>query len=89
MISETGTITENGVVMGQLQIVDNESAKRVQLYSANGYFLCETPFDGNNDKGLEMGMAMYNGYKKGWENADMSITQAIAKSMRVKHALGI
>lgn len=77
MVNSSGTISENGTIRAQIQLVTSENGNRVQLYSASGYFLCECPFDGNTDKGYEMGMALYYGYKAGWVNADSEFSRAI------------
>lgn len=81
MIDQNGTISESGVIKAQLQLVTANDARRVQLYSPTGYFLCEAPFDGDDDKGFEMGMALYYGYKAGWVNADAEFSRAIHKAI--------
>ena len=81
MVDSSGTVSEGGIVKAQIQLVTNENDNRVLLYSSNGYFLCECPFDGNPDKGYEMGMALYYGYKAGWVNADAEFSRAIHKAI--------
>ena len=81
MVDSQGTVTENGAVKAQIQLVTGESGNRVQLYSSSGYFLCECPFSGDQDKGYEMGMALYYGYKAGWVNADAEFSRAIHKAI--------
>jgi hypothetical protein len=77
LVDNSGIVSENGITRAQIQLVTNENDNRVLLYSPNGYFLCECPFDGNTDKGYEMGMALYYGYKAGWVNADSEFSRAI------------
>ena len=77
MIDQNGTISESGVVKAQLQLVTANDARRVQLYSPGGYFLCEAPFDGDDDRGFEMGQALYLGYHAGWVNADLEFSKAV------------
>ena len=81
MVDSQGTVTENGVVKAQIQLVTGENGSRVQLYNPSGYYLCECPFSGDQDKGYEMGMALYYGYKAGWVNADAEFSRAIHKAI--------
>lgn len=82
MITDTGTISENGVVKAQLQIVDGEDeTRKVQLYGKGGVILCEIPFYGDNDKGYEIGQALYIGYTSGWTNAKYHYSLATMKAM--------
>lgn len=81
MIDQNGTISENGVIKAQLQLVTDNDARRVQLYSPAGYFLCECPFDGDDDKGFEMGQALYLGYHAGWVNADVAFSHAVHEAI--------
>ena len=90
MISETGTITEGGMTVGQLQIVaDAEGDKRVQLYNKNGTFLADCPFEGDDDKGLEIGMGLYRGYTAGWDNAEFTISRSVSKALNTRSDLEI
>ena len=82
MITETGTIQENGKTVGQLQIVsDAEGNRTVQLYTSNGIFLASCPFDGDDDKGLEIGMGLYHGYVNGWSKAKSSFREAVSEAL--------
>lgn len=81
MVDSSGTVTENGAVKAQIQLVTGENGSRVQLYNTSGYYLCECPFSGDQDKGYEMGMALYYGYKAGWVNADAEFSRAIHKAI--------
>ena len=88
MITETGVIQENGQPIGQLQLVTNGEEERcVQLYTADGTYLCECPFVGTDERGYEMGMALYRGYHFGWINADMAFSRAIHKAISEKQPL--
>lgn len=90
MISETGAITENGNPAGQLQIVeDADGNKKVQLYNKEGTFLVDCPFDGDGDKGLEIGMGLYRGYARGWDNAEFAISRSVSKALNTKSELKI
>ncbi len=89
MITDTGVIQENGVVKGQLQLITNDEDRRVQMYSASGTYLCECPFTGSDDRGYEIGMALYRGYTAAWKNADLSFSRAIHEAISRKHALEI
>ena len=81
MVTDTGVIQENGEAKGQLQLIMNGDDNRVLLYSPGGYFLCECPFSGDQEKGYEMGMALYYGYKAGWVNAVAEFSRAIHKAI--------
>lgn len=90
MISETGAITEGNRTVGQLQIVTNaDGDKRVQLYNKNGTFLVDCPFDGDDDKGLEIGMGLYRGYVNGWNNAEFVLSRSVNKALNTKSELEI
>ena len=89
LITETGAIQENGRNVGQLQIIQGEEGRRVQLYNISGVYLCECPFDGDDDRGLEIGMAMYRGYHAGWVNADYSFSKSIHAAITARQPLEI
>ncbi len=89
MISETGTISENGSVTGQVQIMENENGKRVQLYNADGVFLSDCPFEGDNDVGYLIGYGMYRAYQSAWKNAKVHYHNKISESMAAKGYLEI
>lgn len=85
MINDTGVISRNGSPVAQIQIVENErDGKRAQLYGANGIFLCEAPFEGENEIGYAIGQALYYGYIAGQGNATISISRNITKALYEK-----
>ena len=85
MIDQTGTISIDGKVKGQIQIItDKSGAKRVQLYNTKGVFLCESPFTGNDERGFEQGQSMYIGYMAAWENAKAHFTKAALSAMNME-----
>ena len=87
-ISDTGVISEAGSPVGQLQIIaNNEGEKRVQLYSKHGVRLCDCTFDGDDDKGFEIGMGMYRGYLAGYFNAEFHIGKSINAAINGKNEL--
>lgn len=81
LIDETGVITMAGKPVAQVQIVQDENGKRVQLYNAKGVFLCERAYEGDKDTGLRIGDALFTGYMAGWENSQYSISKAVTKAM--------
>lgn len=89
VITDTGVIQENSEVKGQLQLITNGEERRVQMYSASGTYLCECPFSGDDERGYEIGMALYRGYTAAWQNADLSFSRAIHEAISRKHALEI
>lgn len=90
MISATGTITEAGRTVGQIQLVTDEDGGRIaQLYNAKGIYLCDCPFDGDDDKGYEIGMGIYRGYVAGWMNCEVSIGKAVTQALYGKKDMEI
>lgn len=89
MIDQNGTVKEGGETKAQVQLITNDEGRRAQLYGTNGIFLCECPFEGDDDKGFEIGMALYYGYKAAWVNADISFTKAINRAILQKHPLEV
>ena len=89
MITETGVISENGVVKGQIQLVTSGEQKRVQLYTPCGYFVCEAPYTGDEERGYEQGQTLYIGYHAGWVNADSCFSRSINKAISEKQPLEI
>ena len=87
MITETGVISENGVAKGQIQLITSDEERRVQLYTPDGYFVCEAPFTGDDERGYEQGQTLYIGYHAGWVNADASFSRAIHKAISEKQPL--
>lgn len=66
----------------QMQIIDGQEGRRVQLYNLNGVRLCEIPFEGDNDAGFAAGNALFVGYSKGWENCDYVMYRTVTDAMR-------
>ena len=89
MIDQNGTISENGVVRAQLQLVTSDTSRRVQLYNTDGVYLCECPFEGDDDKGFELGRALYIAYHAGWVNADLAFSRAIHEAISKRHAMEV
>lgn len=89
MIDQTGAITENGVVKGQIQLITNGESRRVQLYSADGFFLCECPFTGDDDRGFEQGQSLYIGYTRGWANASAAYTKSVHQALSQKQPMEV
>lgn len=91
MIENTGTITVNGRVMGQVQIVTTGESgeRRVQLYNASGIFLCDCPFTGDDDAGFTVGQALYNGYLAGQLKTTMAISARVNRAIYEKSEIMI
>ena len=87
MVDNTGVIREGDEVKGQIQLITVGENRRVQLYTRNGYFLCEAPFTGDDDRGYEQGQTLYMGYIAGWKNANMMISQSVDTALREKKLL--
>lgn len=90
MIDETGTIKEGNATVGQVQIVRNEDGgKRVQLYNSKGIFLCDCPFEGDDDIGFAIGLGMYRAYVAAWMNCEISISKSVNQALYGKKDLEI
>lgn len=86
MITESGVISDGGKVVGQLQITeDDDGNRKVCLYNHRGVYLCECPFDGDDDKGMEVGMGLYRGYVSGWDNCEFSISKSVSRALNEKY----
>ena len=81
MEDSTAVIKLGNEPKAQMQIIDGQNGKRVQLYNLNGVMLCELPFEGDNDVGFAIGNALYVGYSKGWENCDFAFEKAVLGAM--------
>lgn|GEM_PF-4887492 len=87
MIKDTGTIEENGKVIGQVQIVESGDVKRVQLYTSNGVYVCDCPYEGDNDTGYLIGMGMYRAYQAAWKNAKTFFQSKVNEALSKKGML--
>ena len=65
----------------QMQIIDGQEGRKVQLYNLNGVRLCEIPFQGDNDAGFSAGNALFVGYMSGWENCQFAFEKAVLGSI--------
>lgn len=82
---DTATIQANGEIKAQVQIVDTQKGRKAQLYAANGVFLCESAFTGDNDTGFAIGQALYNGYAAGCANTKFVIGKAVTAATYAQH----
>lgn len=83
VIYETGTITQDGKVIGQLQIIEStDGQKRVQMYNTEGVFLCECGFEGETDYGFAIGLGMQIAYQAAWRNANAFYTETVNEALR-------
>lgn len=82
MITETGKIMEGEKTIGQIQVVESDSGKRVQLYNSQGIYLCDCPFEGDNDTGYAIGMGMAKAYQAAWRSAQAFFTYQVQDAMR-------
>lgn len=81
MILDNGTIVEANKTVGQVMIVSDDNGKRVQLYNEKGVYLCDCPFDGEDDIGFQIGMGIYRGYMAGWSNCEVSIGKEVTQAL--------
>ena len=81
MEDSTAVIKYGNEPKAQMQIIDGQNGRRVQLYNLNGVMLCEIPFEGDNDAGFSMGNALYVGYMSGWENCQFAFEKAVLGSI--------
>lgn len=89
MIMDNGAIVEAGKQVGQVQIVSDDNGKRVQLYNGKGIWLCDCPFEGEDDIGFQIGMGMYRGYVAAWMNCEIGISKAVNQALYGKKDLEI
>lgn len=89
MISETGVISIGGKTMGQINIIEKEDEKRVQLYNAEGVYLCDCAFSGDDDIGFMVGQGLFNGYIVGQNNTKVAISANITRAIYEKGDLMI
>ena len=90
MIDNTGTVAANGRPACQVQIITNaDGGRRVQLYNASGIFLCDCPFDGDDETGFVIGQALYNGYLAGQLKTTMAISARVNRAIYEKSEIMI
>lgn len=83
MEMNSGLIKNGESPVAQVQLVNRMDGMRtVKLYTANGIFLCEQPFEGDDDLGHLLGLALYTGYSSGYLNAEINARSAIEKAFR-------
>ncbi len=82
MEDNTAVIRHGNEPKAQVQIIDGQNGRRVQLYNLNGVMLCEIPFHGDNDAGFAVGNALFIGYMSGWDNCQFAIEKAVYGAVR-------
>ena len=78
---KTGVISFGGKPKAQIHLIENSDGKKAQLYAANGVYLCDCPYEGDNEVGYAVGTALYNGYMAGWDNGQYAISKSVNKAL--------
>lgn len=80
---QSGVIKNGGSPAAQVTLIDSESGVRVsQLYTKDGVFLAQCPFEGEDDQGYAIGLALYQGYCAGQNNRELEIRKAVEAAFR-------
>ena len=81
MEDKTATISFGGEPKAQVQIINRDRERVVNLYTRSGTLVCSTPFQGDDDKGYAIGQALFEGYIAGWNNCQVAIGRGVTKAL--------
>lgn len=83
METNSGLIRVEDKPVAQVELISCAGGGRaVQLYTTGGVFLCRQQFEGDDDLGHLLGLAMYTGYASGYLNAEINVRAAMEKALR-------
>lgn len=77
---------QGDVPLAQIDIIHNELQKNesVRLYTPKGVMLAEMDYQGDDELGYMLGLALYQGYVSGREKHEYEMRVAIEQAFRQK-----
>lgn len=83
METNSGLVKNGDVPVALVELISSsDGTRRVQLCTPDGIFLCQHVFEGDDDLGHKLGLALYTGYASGYLNAEINTRAAIEKALR-------
>lgn len=76
----------DGTPVAQIDLIHNDKTNMssVRLYNIRGVMVAEMDYQGDDDFGHQLGLALYNGYVSGRDKRELEIRMSIEQAMRQK-----